>query len=380
MKLVYCLDSLSTLGGVQCVTITKANAFAQNPANRVWIISCFDDSKQSCIPISNRIGLRRINYELSWRFPWNLIQLPIKRVSLIKKLQKTLCQIEPDIVISTGGLDQWLVPFTKGNWSTIREYHVVKDVNERNNDSRLLRITHKLAEHFATFFILKRFDRIVVLTQEERRNHWLSYKNVCVIPNPVRFTQTRISRVENKSILACGRLCYQKNYSSLLRAFRLVVNKFPEWHLDILGEGDERSLLESEISRFSLQNNVSLRGNQEDVQKWMSEASIFVLSSRYEGLPLVLLEAMSCGLPVISYACPSGPKDIISDGIDGFLVSPGDEQMLGACICLLADDNDLRKKMSSAALKKAKQYSLETIITLWMTLFEQLRNDNDRIS
>lgn len=115
-----------------------------------------------------------------------------------------------------------------------------------------------------------------------------------------------------------------------------------------------------------------LCGNTSQVQEKMCDSSIFVLSSRFEGLPLVMLEAMSCGLPVVSYDCPCGPKDIITDGVDGFLVPTDDEQMLAEKICYLIENPNIRTQMGTAALKKSENYHIDKIIPMWMSLFERL--------
>ena len=374
MRVVYCLNSLASFGGVAIITIAKADALSRNSENKIFIISQCDDSGCTCVPVSSNVGLLGMRQDnLTWRHPWVLFQQAMKLPSIIKRFRGTLLEINPDIVISTGGFDRWLVPFAKGPWSTIREIHVVKDYRKRLQRPFFLRITSFLDEFFENHFLLRSFDRIVVLTEEERTSRWNKDKKVCVIPNPVRFTKSSLSPLKNKRILACGRLCYQKNYSSLLRAIRPVFDRFPDWSLDIIGEGEEYTLLRNEIKLLSLENNVFLRGTQANIQEWMSHSSLFVSTSRFEGFSLVLVEAMSCGVPVVSYSCPTGPKDIIDDGIDGFLVPPGDEISLSQRICTLIEDEALRKRMGIAALKKSERYSIERIIDMWLSLFEELR-------
>ena len=131
--------------------------------------------------------------------------------------------------------------------------------------------------------------------------------------------------------------------------------------------------MESLITELDLKKNVFLKGKTTDIFRAMSNSSIYVLSSIYEGLPLVILEAMSCGLPVISYACPCGPKDIITDGKNGFLVNVNDEITLANKINLFIENEELRKQMSDAAKIKAKQYNIENITSKWMNLFRTLQ-------
>ena len=177
----------------------------------------------------------------------------------------------------------------------------------------------------------------------------------------------------NKRIIAVGRMADEKNYPSLLRIVRIVFDRYPDWRLDILGDGADRPVIEDLINHYSLRDNVFLQGRQTNVQEWMAESSMMVLTSKYEGFAMVLVEAMTCGLPVVSYACPVGPKSIISDGVDGFLVPPGDEEAFASRICELIADRTLRRRMGSEAIKKAERFKPETVITQWVDLFKQLR-------
>lgn len=379
MTILYCLNYLASFGGIEIVTITKANALSNYSENNIWILSCCDDSGRSCIPVSDSVGIIGMQQRYpSWRQPWVKIQQAFKFPSVIRQFREYLLQIKPDIVISTGGFDRWLVPFIGGPCSKIREFHLVKDYRERLCKSLSQKVVAFIDGFLENHFFLRRYDRIVVLTEEDRTSRWSNNKKVCVIPNPIRFTDTTVSSLKNKRILACGRLCFQKDFSSLIRAIRPVFDRFPDWRLDIIGDGEEHTLLQEEIARLSLSDHVFLRGNHANVQNWMADASIFVMTSRFEGFPLVLTESMSCGLPVVSYAYPCGPKDIISDGVDGFLVPPGDKEYLSDRICALIEDESLRKKMGAAALKKAERYRISRITEQWMALFEELQHEKKK--
>lgn len=146
-------------------------------------------------------------------------------------------------------------------------------------------------------------------------------------------------------------------------------------YLEIWGEGELRTELEEQIRNNQLTNNIFLKGYTYDIFSPLYEASIFTLTSLFEGLPLVIIEAMSCGVPVVSYACPCGPQDIIADGHDGFLVPVNNEKVLADRICRLIEDKELRKEMGKAARLKAEQYDIKNIIPMWMELFNQLINE-----
>lgn len=180
------------------------------------------------------------------------------------------------------------------------------------------------------------------------------------------------STLDAKKVINVGRLAAEKNQASLIRAWKEVNGLHPDWKLQIYGDGPLRDTLQSIINQEGLQGCITLEGNTTEVPKKLSQSSIFALSSVIEGFVLVLMEAMSAGLPCISYSCPCSPKDIISEGIDGFLVPVGDEHLLAQRICTLIEDEGLRRRMSANALIKAKKYDIGNIIPLWMDLFHEL--------
>lgn len=372
MKIVYFVNSLRGSGGVEAVTVSKANALARNLENDVWIIISGDDSLDSWFPVSDRVcllGNKSIN---NFRFPGNIIGFIPQWVYLRKRLRVFLKQIDPDIVITTNGFERWTIPFIKGGWICIREYHFPSKYSLLSASSLGERIVAHISIYFDTWINNRYYDKIVVLTEENKKCFWRNNDKVCVIPNPIRFSNSSLSVLKNKRIVAIGRLVYEKHFSSLIRAFALVVKRFPEWRLDIFGEGDEKVFLSGLISRLSLEDFVHLRGKTHNVHKELLESSIFALSSRYEGLAMVLLEAMSCGLPVVSYDCPNGPREIITDGVDGFLVPEGNETLLAEGICRLIEDEEMRKRMGAAAYERSLDFTMDKIMRKWVALFKDL--------
>jgi glycosyltransferase involved in cell wall biosynthesis len=228
---------------------------------------------------------------------------------------------------------------------------------------------------FIDRFTLPRYDKVVVLTEEDRITHWSNCRNVVVIPNPIRSSFEGVSPLIHKKVITAGRLTAQKNHHSLIKAFSRVVKSHPDWTLDIYGEGPLKGMLEQEIKQLDLENHVHLCGFTSNLPSVYVKSSMFVLSSIYEGLPLVAIEAMSSGLPVVSYACPCGPRDIITDGKDGFLVPVNDEKQLADRICYLIEHEEERKQMGQTALEKSRQYSLDKIMARWRDLFNTLVNE-----
>lgn len=381
MKIVYCTDSICYAGGIQRITIAKANALAQIGGNEVWIIVT-DNKQKPVLPIDSKVHIidLDINYFADdWKSKWHVLKgIFIKRRLHKKKLAVALNEIKPDIVISTGTSEKNFLPRISSISSKpafIREIH-------SNKKYRLLHasnIFQKVAAYIGDFIDysihIKKYDRIIVLTQEDKNTNWKNNNKVEVIPNPLTSPCTSQSSLENKTAIAVGRLVHAKNFSSLIEAWTHVAEKHPDWTLEIWGEGHLRIELENLIAKLNFKKQVFLKGYTYDIQSKMQNASIFVLSSIFEGFGLVIVEAMSCGLPVISYDCPCGPKDVITNNKDGFLIPTNNEVLLAEKISLLIENEKRRKLMGLAATTKANLYKIENIIPTWMNLFKRLSND-----
>lgn len=379
MKIVYCLNSIRYLGGIQKITIIKANALAEIPGNEVYLI--VTDNKDGIIqvPLSSKVNLidLDVNYFADdWKGRWYTLKgIITKRHIHFKRLKNTLEQINPDIVISTGLSEKFILPKISGKWKLIRELHSNKNYRFDHAKNLYDKIKAYITNFYDYNITIKKYDKIIVLTNEDKELNWKESYNISVIPNPSTFTCDNVSELTNKNIISIGRLCPSKNYRSLITAFCDVVNEYPDWSLHIYGDGEEKQELNNLILNLRLEKNVFLEGHTLNIEKELTKASIFASTSLSEGFGLTLIEAMTCGLPVISYACPCGPKDIISDGVDGYLISVNDEKFLSRKLMHLIQNQQQRKAMGAAAIIKAKNYTIENIISQWMTLFSSLLED-----
>jgi glycosyltransferase involved in cell wall biosynthesis len=220
-------------------------------------------------------------------------------------------------------------------------------------------------------------DRIVVQT-EMVKNFFPSQMQslFCTIPNPVLLPPTQQESsdklLDKPSLVAIGRLHKQKGFDLLLQAFAKLKDLYPEWKLTILGEGSLRPELETLRNQLELGDRVHFLGLVKNVYAFLKQADIFVMSSRFEGFPNALCEAMACGLPVISTDCPSGPREIIRDGIDGLLVPNEDVSALAAAMDRLMSDEEDRKRLAVHAPEVTERFSLEKIMGTWEALLEQV--------
>lgn len=379
MKIVYCLNSIRYLGGIQRVTIVKANALSEVEGNEIYIV--VTDNKNGVItePLSSKVHLIDLDinyYEDDYKSRWNVLKgIFIKRRAHKKRLASVLNKIQPNIVVSVGQSEKNMIPSIKGKWKTIREFHFVKDYRLRQAKSFFDKMLAWGGNLYDFHYKIRKYDQIVTLTYEDKETNWKGWKNVSVIPNPSTFHTDQTSSLSEKKVISVGRLTPQKNYASLIRAFKNVTEKHPDWILEIYGDGPQEVELKSLITQLNLEKHVFLKGFSSNVKDVMTNASIFALSSVFEGFGLVIVEAMACGLPVVSYACPCGPKDIISEEKDGFLINVNDEVALANKINTLIENKDLQKQMSNAAITKAEKYKIENITSIWMNLFNILRHE-----
>ena len=207
-------------------------------------------------------------------------------------------------------------------------------------------------------------------------------KKINVIPNPVllpaRNEQNLDKDGSKKIILAMGRLVDQKGFDLLIKAFAKLKSKFPEWQINIWGEGEKKTYLENLCKELSLQKKVIFKGMNQDNYTVMKQADIFVLSSRYEGFPNVLAEAMACGLPVISFDCPSGPSEMIVDEKNGLLISKINDEELAKGIQRLMMDESLAKELGKEAKKVTDTFSMIKIMNLWEKVILEIINNESK--
>lgn len=221
--------------------------------------------------------------------------------------------------------------------------------------------------------IYKKLDKLIVLTDRDKAKFLNNgVKNVAVIPNGLSFFPSKKAELNNKVALAIGRLTYQKGFDILINVWGLVAEKHPDWKLCIYGEGPMRNELSNLISKYSLQEQIYLMGNVNNISEVILDSSLMIMTSRYEGFPMILLEAMSCGVPVISFDYDSGPNEIISNYDDGFIIKNNDVEDMVNKICYIIDNSNVRKKMGEQARENIKRYSWEKVGLKWIELLNSL--------
>jgi glycosyltransferase involved in cell wall biosynthesis len=220
----------------------------------------------------------------------------------------------------------------------------------------------------------RKLSVLSVLTKRDRRSyrrHLDRKVPVVRIPNAVRDPGSTRADLSAKTVLAAGRLTRQKGFDRLIKAWELVAPEHPDWKLRICGLGPKRGLLQWMVRERGLEESVTLARPAQNLDTEMERASIFVLSSRWEGLPLVMLEAMSVGMAVVSFDCPTGPADLIDDHENGLLIKPRTIANLAAGIGEMIADEELRRRCAQGAIETSREYSMDLLGPLWEETLER---------
>ena len=279
-------------------------------------------------------------------------------------------ELKADIVISTFRTEMGFLPKIKDGSKKIVESHVCRPMFHIARRKGLMGYVDKFMMP-KMIHSLRKYDRFVVLSQEDAQN-WKELNNVSVINNVCTLNITERARLEEHRVISVGRYEYPKGYDRLINAWALIVQQVHDWTLHIFGEGSLRPVLTKQIKDLHLEKSVYLDGATHNIGKELSNSSIVAFTSNYEGFPMAIIEAESAGLPVISFDTPCGPKDIIRDGEDGFLVKNGDIESLSKQLLSLMQNDELRKAMGEKAFENSKRFTPESIMPQWVSLFETI--------
>ena len=379
MKILYVINKMTNLAGIERILSCKMNYLSEESEYAVYLLTYEQPNQALSFQINERITYYPINAPIPQREGltlWGWIKAYFSARKVFKlKFTHLLRNICPDIVICTGYaypvLDIIIDASRQCNAKIIMESHVKGDTVSMKKYI----FNHTLASLFSFWdsYILKKVkkaDCVVTLTQEDEE-FWSSYaKRIEVIPNILTITPQKVRDYRTKRVIAAGRYVHQKGFDMLLEAWHLLDKHLSDWHLYIFGN-ENRKPYQHIVDKYEM-NNVHLMPATPEIVEEFSKSSIFVLSSRFEGFGLVLAEAMSCGLPCISFDCPYGPRDIITDQEDGILVENGNIEELAKAIERLMTDEDLRRSMGEKAINNVARYERKAIMNQWEQLFHNL--------
>lgn len=373
MKLIYCIHSVCNPGGMERVLLNKVTYLVKNLGWDITVVTTDQKGKAPFYPFPKEV--RMIDLDINYsddnsKNVFRKITGYLYRKQLHRKRLSTLLEKEKaDIVISLYPSESSFIPDIKDGSKKVLELHYCKFFRLQYGRSGLLGMIDKWRTK-QDEKIVSRFDKFVVLTNEDR-GYWGDLRNIEVIPNAAMLVSNGYSDVQNKRVIAVGRLDYQKGFDRLLQAWKMVCqnDKYADWHLDIFGQGEWKGMLQQMIDEAEMNNRVCINRPTVNIGEEYTKSDMLVMSSNYEGFPMVMIEAMACGLPVVSFDYKCGPKDIISHGENGLLVSNGDIEGLAVAMMKLMEDEAYRKRLSDNARKIVSTYSEETVMNRWIGLF-----------
>lgn len=380
MRIVYIIDSLASKGGAERIITEKMNYLATIYNYDVSVITYYQflETMPNTYPLCSKV--HQINLSIPsylqyrHRYPKRFwIKRKYNR-QLKVELQRTVNSINPDIVIGVGYTLADVVCHIQCHAAKIIESHEARIYTKSHllhkKTNLISTLYTKLRRKIYLNIVEKKADAIVTLTKEDAQE-WANAKRVEIIQNFSILPISCLSNCVSKKVIAVGRLEWQKGYDRLIRIWEIVTHKHPDWQLDIYGEGSLEGDLKKSIKEAGL-SNVTIHPFTHNISQEYATSSICVLTSRFEGFSLVLLEAMRHGLPCITFNCPYGPKDLIDDKKCGYVIENDNIEQFAERLNYLIDNKDVRKNFSEEAIMKSHQYNVDNIMNLWRELFHSL--------
>ena len=373
MRIVYCIAGFYRPAGMERVLADKAGWLAAH-GHEVTILTTEQKGRPYAFPLDERITLRdlAIGYEdNNGGSLWNkIIHYPGKQMRHWRLLKAAVEEIHPEIVVSMFCNEVNLVPSLKDGSRKVLEVHFSRFKRLQYSRKGLWALTDRIRSAQEAKWV-RRYDRFIVLTEEDRSN-WPRLDTLRVIPNPVHFTPDSPVALDTKMVISVGRYTYQKGLDRLIDAWGTISRHCPEWMLCLVGDGEDRAALDAQIQRLGLQDRVILGSFEGDMAAVYSKASILALASRYEGLPMALIESQAFGVPSVAFDCQCGPREIIADGKTGILVKEGDIPALARALLTLIQDDGLRRQMGKNAFQGASRWNIDHIMAEWTHLFDEI--------
>ena len=376
MKLIYCMASVHHPGGMERVLLNKFRWFVGQGGYNLTLVTTDQQGRPPfyTFPPEVRMIDLDINYTADNDRPplAKILNYFRKRRLHRKRLSALLMHEKADIVVSLYPSESSFIPRIKDGSKKLLELHYNRYFRYQYNRSGLL----GLADRFRSWQdlrIVRRFDRFVVLTREDA-GYWGELPNLEVIPNAALASPGQAADpAASHRVIAVGRLDYQKGFDRLLDAWAKVSPGLRRtWRLVIFGQGEWESTLARQIEQLGISDSAAILPPTTAIFEEYAASALLVMSSHYEGFPMVMIEAMSCGLPVVSFDYPCGPKDIIRDGENGLLVKDADIQALAKAMERIMSDDAFRIRMGENARSISETYSEGSIMAQWTKCFHRL--------
>lgn len=370
MRILYITDALAVWGGIERVLSDKMNYLVREYGYEVYVVTADQGAHPIPFPLDDRIHVKDLNIRFHQQYQYSGLKRILKYRELEQlfrnRLKSYVIQISPDVISCIRDGYVSAVLSMKMHVPVIFESHAMyRDVVFENST---------LLHRFITYWKrrkLRKLDQLVTLTQGDAEDWKRACQHVCVIPNVVHLNDSgNYSQCNSKKAIYVGRFDVQKDFGTMLKVWALVQQRHSEWILNVYGNGELKPKFEELVAEQKL--NVEIHPAVPDIMEKYKESSMLLMSSLYEPFGLVLVEAMSCGIPVVAFNCPYGPADIIKDGTDGFLVEDRNIEAFVDRVCQLMENDDLRQQMGMSAIHSSQRYKAEIIMPQWKCLFTNL--------
>ena len=378
MNILYCVPALYNPGGMERILTEKVNYLANLEGYNLFVFTTDQDNRPLYFKLDDRVTVHHSNLNFNQYFSCNFLEKYLGTKKLLRlyeqQLQAYIKKNSIDLIVSLGGKELEFLHRMKTNSAKICELHFSIDIRKQFILSRGNSPLYKLIGNYRRWQMIqqtKKLDQLVVLTKEDEEKLKLTHQNVTQIYNFSPLAPTVKAPLNQKKIVAVGKLDPQKGFDLLIEACRFIKN-WDGWILEIYGQGPDEEQLRSKISFYELEKHIFLKGITRKVEEVYHSASFYVLSSRFEGFPMVLLEAISFGLPIVSFDCATGPNEVIVNDDCGILVDDGNTEKLGEAIQRMISSREEREWKSERAFQKSKLFSKDEIMKQWTDLFESL--------
>jgi glycosyltransferase involved in cell wall biosynthesis len=363
MKILYIAPDITDSGGISRVISLKANYLVAEMNYDVCILSVNDCCSKHF-------------YDFNPAIKWYNCKKTKNTFLFLKDyillIKKTISAEKPDLIVICDAVLWMFIPwFIKTEIPVIFETHFSVFFEKSKTKSIYSKLRSKLVRIFKQKTITK-FTCLVTLTNEERKER--KVKKSLVIPNPLSFTVKNKATLANKKAMAVCMNPYVKGLDRLLLVWSEIIKKYPDWVLDVYGKWEGNTTFLAMATDYKISNNVNFLDPTTEIQTSYNQSSVFLMTSRYEAFPMVLLEAMASGLPCIAYDCPSGPRVIVEEGVNGFLIEDGNIDSFVQKLELLIEDENLRIRMGANAQQSVQKYNIDYIMKKWEKLFLELKN------